>query len=89
MVRRVMNEVAEKLTKNLTMKAGTGTELQRTCNNTSQPFLFSSARHSLPSSSTSAAECSRPCCAWLDFQAPTSQRRERRAVPPLSAAQFG
>lgn len=52
------------------------------------PLLFSSTRHSLLSSSTSAAECSRPCCAWLSFQASVSQGRELGVLPLLPAVQF-
>lgn len=43
------------------------------------------AQQSSVFSSTSATECSRPCCAWLEFQAPTL--REGSTVPYLPCRQ--
>lgn len=58
------------------------------------PFLCllltpSTLQHSSLSSSTSAAECSRPCCPWLDFQGPDPQGGEREAVLLLPAGSAG
>lgn len=69
------NEVTKKYTNNFNMKGGVGTKLQTSCYNNSISASLNSPFPSSPRpgilysfSSTSAAECSRPCCAWLDFQ---------------------